>query len=89
MMFLRVSIRRNVVYRRSKHVMPNGDHQPRTSARRERQCDLRAAILDLLEEPATLGIERSEVPPCGSFHPLYDLVQALEQLLGGRRAVQA
>jgi hypothetical protein len=32
MMFLRDSIRRNVVYRRSKHVMPNGDHQPRTSA---------------------------------------------------------
>jgi len=30
MMFLHNSIRRNSVYHRSKHVLSNGDHQPRT-----------------------------------------------------------
>jgi hypothetical protein len=30
MMFLHDSIRRNSVYHRSKHVLSNGDHQPRT-----------------------------------------------------------
>jgi len=38
-MFLRDSIRRNAVYHRSKHVLSNGDHQPRTQRPRfERQC---------------------------------------------------